>query len=136
MVALHLTFLAWSVVVILFADKQATSWFFGKKETLSHDTLKLMHWGVWLGLLGLIITGAIMAYPMLSFLLGNPKFIAKMLFVGILVTNAFLIDSLMKVAGERSFASLTTRERIPLFASGTISLTAWVGAAVLGFLLF
>ena len=136
MVVFHLTFLAFAALVILYADKQASAWFFGKKETLSHKTLKIAHYGVWIGLLGLITTGAYMAYPMIGYLSHDPKFIAKMLFVGILVTNAFLIDSLMKVATERPFATLATRERVPLFLSGAISATAWVSAALLGFFLF
>lgn len=136
MVTFHLGFLFFSIAAILFADKQGFAYLTGEKQVLSKSTLQVIHYAVWIGLLGMIATGAYMAYPLRVYLLSDTIFIVKMLFVGILITNAFLIDSLMKVAHERPFASLTMSERIPLFLSGGISTIAWIGAATMGLLLF
>lgn len=96
----------------------------------------MAHYGVWAGLLGMIASGVYMAYPIRAFLFGDPTFLMKMLFVGVLITNGLLIDSLMKVAAERPYSSLAVRERVPLFISGGVSLIAWAGTMTLGFFLF
>lgn len=133
MEAVHLLSLSIAILGIAMADKQAFSWMTGKAETLPKQPLHLIHNIVWLGLIGLITSGAIMAYPMIDYLIKDPAFIVKMMFVGILITNGFLISSLMKIAHQRSFASLETNERMPLFLSGAVSTISWSAAIIIGF---
>lgn len=133
---IHVVTVFFSFGVIMLADKQALSWMRGKQLTLNPKRLHLYHWLTWLGLIVLIITGSIMFWPRADYLLREPLFIMKMLFVGMLVVNAILIGRLMNVAVSRPFASLSKAELLPLFASGAISMTAWVGAAIIAVSIF
>lgn len=129
----HLLFLGMAIVAIAVADKKALAWMRGEVETVPAKSLNLAHYTVWVGLGGLIVTGAMMAYPMIDYLIKDPAFLIKMLFVGILITNGFLISSLTEIAHNRSFASLTLRERLPLFFSGAVSTLSWTSAILIGF---
>lgn len=71
-----------------------------------------------------------MAWPLSSYLVTVPAFLLKMAFVVTLFINGLVIGHLVKVATERSFASLSWRERLPLLVSGAVSTTAWIGAFV------
>ena len=136
MLTLHVLAFVFSFGVIWKADKEAFAWVRGKKEILNRRTLRLYHVLTWLGLLALIITGAVLSYPMYDYLLRQPLFIMKLLFVGILLVNAVLIGRLMKVTTTRPFASLSWDERFPLLTSGAISSLSWLGAFVLALALF
>lgn len=83
----------------------------------------------------MITTGLIMFWPMHTFLLTEGVFQLKMMFVAILIINSFAIGKLIRVATTRPFATLSTREKIPLFVSGGLSTIAWIGAATLAFFL-
>ncbi|MES2014692.1 MAG: hypothetical protein V4437_02660 [Patescibacteria group bacterium] len=136
MTVLHITFVFFSVGVILLADKEGFAWIRGKKETLNPKRLHLLHVLTWTGLLALIASGAILFLPRAKFLLTEPLFIIKMLFVAVLVVNAFLIGRLMHVATVRSFRTLAFSEKIQLFVSGAISTVSWAGVIVLALYLF
>lgn len=136
MVTLHIFSMMFSFGVIWKADKDALAWLRGKREVLDASRLRLHHTLMWLGLAALIVTGSILSYPMLGYLLSQPLFIMKLLFVAILIVNAVLIGRVMHVAHVRSFASLTWNERVPLLMSGVISSFAWLGALVLALALF
>jgi hypothetical protein len=136
MVTIHLAFLVFSIAVMIFADKQALSWVLGRRERLDERTLQRTHLLMWVGLGGMIITGVIMASSYLDVLMQQPYFIGKMLFVGILFTNGIVIGYLTPIASTRSFASLSTLEKIPLLVSGAASLVGWVGAFVMAKLMF
>ncbi len=129
----HLLFLGVAILAIAVADKKALAWMRGKVEVVSAKSLDLAHYLVWIGLSGLIVTGVIMATPMIEFLIKEPAFLIKMMFVGILITNGFLISSLMKVAYKKSFASLKANEKLLLLFSGAVSTISWATAITIGF---
>lgn len=135
MLTLHLLSVLFSGCVVFLADKQGLAWMRGKSPTLDPKRLRVYHYLTWTGLGLLIVTGFFLFYPMAGYLLHNPLFIIKMLFVGVLIANGALIHSLQKVATERTFASLSFEERLPLFTSGAVSGFSWVSAFVLAFFL-
>lgn len=133
---IHIGAVFFSFGIIMLADKQAFAWMRGAQQTLNPRLVHLYHRLTWLGLLVLITTGSIMFWPRASYLLAQPLFIMKMLFVGMLLVNAILIGRLMDAALTRPFASLSKKEIIPLFSSGAISMTAWVGAVLIAVTIF
>lgn len=133
----HLTILAITAVGILLADHEAFNWMRGKKQTLDKKWMFTLHLWVGFGLIGMIITGGLMFWPVREYLLANSlAFIIKMGFVVILVGNSFLIGELLKVSSTRTYASLTSAEKFPLFVSGALSSISWIGAGVCALLLF
>jgi len=136
MLTLHILSLIFSVCVVGFADKYALSWVTGKRPLLRERTLVTYHVLTWLGLLSLIVTGIFLALPMLGYLLSQPLFIMKVLFVGVLLVNAILIGRLSEIARTRTYASLSWGERMPLFTSGAVSVVSWSGALILALIVF
>ena len=128
--------MVFSLAIVFKADKEALSWMRGKKPLLSPRRMRVFHVLTWSGLVALIVTGSILTYPMLGFLLSQPLFILKLLFVAILLVNAVLIGRLMHIAKGSTFASLSWNERLPLLTSGAISSFSWLGALVLALVLF
>lgn len=135
MAEVHLTLVLATAVLVIYSDKVGFSWVRGRVETLSKKKLEILHLAVGIGLAGILLTGGLMFLDRAEYLLGQPVFLAKMAFVASLVVNALFIGSLSKVASERSFASLTPKERIPLYISGGVSIVGWVSAIALGFIL-
>ena len=134
---IHLIVLIVTLVGVVRADHEGFAWIRGTKPTLDSQKLRMYHYWVGAGLLGMITTGAILLWPMRDYLLtSSPLFIIKMMFVAFLVVNAFAISELLKIATIRTFASLTLKEKAPLFISGAISTGCWLGAASLGLYLF
>jgi hypothetical protein len=136
MPALHIFAALFSFSVVFAADKEALSWMRGKKQTLQVKRLRTFHILTWCGLLALAFTGAILSYPMLSFLLSQPLFIMKLLFVATLFVNAVLIGKLSSVATERPFSNLSVHDRMRLMTSGAVSSFSWIAALILALLVF
>lgn len=136
MAAAHVFAFLASLGIILTADKQAVAWVRGKKALLDGSFLRKLHLLLWATLGVQIATGAVLAYPMRAYLLGQPLFILKLLFVAILVLNAILIGRLMPAASERTFASLSFDEKLPFLMSGAISGMSWAAAAILALAAF
>lgn len=130
---LHIAAVTWTVIVILLADHEGYVWVRGKEETLDPERLKHYHRIILTGLIFLIVTGAILFWPLRDYLFTAPVFYIKMAFVFALIINSFAIDRFLHVATKRSFKSLTKKERLPLFASGAVSAVSWVGAIVAAF---
>lgn len=130
---IHLAILALTALVIAWADHDALAYVRGKKVVLDKRRVRLAHRLVWAGLIGMIVTGAIMAAPALSYWVSEPAFIAKMLFVLALVGNAFLIGALSHTATERAFTALSPAEKTRMCVSGAVSFIGWAGAAAIGF---
>lgn len=128
----HLAVLALTVIAILWADHLGYQYLRGVKTTLDKVLVTRLHYAVWVGLIGMIVTGGIMAYDRWGYLSTLPVFQLKMGFVAVLVINSFFIGALMNRATERSFASLTQTERLQLMASGVLSAVGWIGAASIG----
>lgn len=131
----HLITLAYVAWTIIHADHMAFSWIRGKAARLDEQKVKRLHLHTWYGLIGMIVTGLLMFIPLHEFLLTRVQFYVKMAFVLGLVINGFAIGHLQKVAFNKSFKELSTREKIPLFISGAVSTLCWLGAAAGGFYL-
>ena len=127
---LHLLILLATAVGIFKADKLGMAWMRGKKEMLDAAVLERYHWWVVAGLAGMILTGIGLVLPNPNDYIHNPAFVMKMVLVGMLVVNSAVIGSLMKIATVRSYASLSTREKLPLFISGAVSAVGWIGAVI------
>ncbi len=132
MTFIHVVFLCFSIGVIFLADKDALSWMRGKQETIDSKKIHRLHLLTWTGLIGLISSGVFLFLPR-TYLLSDPIFILKLLFVGILVVNAVLIGRLMHIATTHSFSKLTRGEKMELFISGAISTVSWGCIILLGF---
>lgn len=136
LVLLHLSFLALAVMGIVLADHVAWRWMHGGDDLHHHAYLARVHWLVTAGLTGLIVTGLILFWPLRDYLLVQPLFWLKMLFVLALIINSFFIEKLMHLPATVSFDSLNRRQKMPLYISGAISTLSWLGAASCAILLF
>jgi hypothetical protein len=126
----HLGVFALLIPLILFADHEGLEWLRGKKETLNPKVIGAVHNLVWAGLIVMILSGLMLAWPLREALVVNVAFYAKVLFVLLLVVNSFFIGKFMHLATEKPFASLTSNERLPLILSGALSGIGWFGAFV------
>ncbi len=132
MEGVHLAVLALTVVEIVWADHLGFQYFRGTESVLPLKLVKRLHYAVWVGLIGMIITGGIMAVGDWEDLATEPAFFVKMFFVAVLVVNSFFIATLMRKATEVPFAALTPSDKTKLFISGGASTLAWVSAAAIG----
>lgn len=135
LVPVHLLVLVITIWNIARADHAALLWIRGKVATLEVTLVKTYHTRVWVGLFLMIISGIFLAWPMKEYLLTRPQFFIKMGFVVALVINSFVIGALQKVATTRTYSSLTTLQKLPLFISGGVSTLSWIGAALGGLFL-
>ncbi len=132
----HLGALALAALGVLYADHLGFQWLLGKRERLDKKELLREHYIVAAALITLILSGTYMFWPMREYLLHQPLFLLKMAFVLALIINSFVIGTIMNVTTERSFASLTLKEKVPFLLSGAVSTGSWVGAGILALLLF
>jgi len=130
---IHVFILFSTLAVVAFADLQGLRWVLGKVAILHARMMHVVHWLVYAGLGGMILTGVSMFSRDSEYLLGNPVFLAKMVFVGALVVNSFLIGAHISIASEKPFAELSKGEKIKLIVSGAVSGFCWLGAMLLGF---
>jgi hypothetical protein len=127
-----LGFTAWNVVL---ADHMGFSWIRGKVKTLDAREVKKYHYRVWTGLVLMIVTGFFLFWPLREFLLTRTQFYVKMAFVAALVINSFVIGFLQETSITKTYASLTFKEKLPLFISGAVSTVCWILTAAAGFYL-
>lgn len=132
---LHVVSVVLTLLIVVYSDEQALMWLLGRKQMLSKKRVDLLHILVSLGLGGILLTGGVMFIDRADYLLSQPVFIVKMIFVGALVINAFFIGAISDIACNKPFASLTTSERWRVFMSGAISILGWGGALICGLLL-
>lgn len=130
---IHLSILFTTLAVVAFADLQGLRWALGRVSTLNTRLTRALHLLVYIGLGGMVLTGLTMFSRDSEYLLSNPLFLSKMVFVGALIVNSFLIGKHIKVASEQSFAELGGREKTKLVVSGVVSGACWLGAMLLGF---
>jgi len=114
------------VVLVVYADKLGISWMRGKTALLDEKKIKVLHRAVGVGLVGMIGTGAMLAYPYQSYLITLPAFQVKMFFVLVLIVNSFFIGKLMKIAIKHSFQSLSQKQKNTIYISGGVSTISWV----------
>lgn len=137
MLTIHLTILSLTILVIIFTDFNGLLWVLGKKEKLSQELFSWLHRAVSIGLAGMILTGGYMAYGYgTEVLLRNYVFSTKMLFVIILIINAYFIGNHMYLSFNKSFKELTLQEKRSLLISGALSTLCWVSVFLLGKMLF
>ncbi len=135
MAEFHVLFVVVSVLAVIYSDEQGLMWFLGKKTVLAKKKIDLLHTIVSLSLGGILLTGGLMFLDRASYLLAEPIFIAKMIFVGVLVLNAFFIESISRMAIEKSYMSLSRPEKNRVLLSGTASIIGWLGACLFGLML-
>jgi hypothetical protein len=119
-----------TILAVITADVYGLMWSLGKVETIPKKILHGLHRFVSAGLVVLITTGAIMAWPVKDYLISSPAFITKMIFVSALVINAFFIQSHFSIAATSSFSSLPKKTQRGLVISGIVSALGWTGAFV------
>lgn len=132
---IHLTILAFIAYNVIRADHIGFTWITGKVKTLDRALVKKYHYRVWIGLGFMIFTGFLMFWPLREFLLTRTQFYVKMAFVATLIINSFTIGYLQETAITKSYASLSFKEKLPLFISGTVSTACWILTAAAGFYL-
>ncbi len=130
---IHLAVLSVTAILIMVADHDGFQYFLGKKQTLDPVRVKRLHCAVLTGLVLMIITGVLMFRDQWGELIDKPAFYVKMLMVGALIANSFIIGSLMHLATVKPFTELTLGERHKLLASGALSGVCWIVAATIGF---
>lgn len=136
MLAVHLTILACTALVILYTDHLGFRYFRGREQVLSAASVYRLHYAVWVGLLGMLATGAYMAWPALPILLTLPLFQLKMGFVAALFINALCIGFFIKTATVTPYDALTWQQKAPLLISGAVSTVSWIGAVTAAILFF
>lgn len=126
---LTLIYLAWNII---HADHLGFTWMRGTVPILNASVVNKYHYRTLGGLLMMIITGLFLFYPMREFLLSRPQFYIKMGFVLALCINSVAIGYFSKIPTKKTFASLSNKEKLPLFISGALSTISWIGAALAG----
>ena len=129
---IHLIILLATVVIILFADHEGLNYVRQKKMVLSKKIVTLTHRLVWVGLAGMIVSGALLVATEEADVLQETAFYIKMGFVLTLAVNGFFIGTLSRVATETPYALLSQKEKTKLMVSGALSTIGWVGAATIG----
>jgi hypothetical protein len=130
---IHLTSLALTAIVILYSDHKGFQYFRGVVPTLSLSFVTWSHRIVWVGLIGMILSGFFLVMPAWEYYLADPVFLTKMGFVLTLCVNAFFIGKLSQLTTERTFEELPRDLKTTLLVSGALSGIGWVGAAIIGF---
>jgi Zn-dependent protease with chaperone function len=130
---LHVTILAVTAIAIAVADHYGLQYMRGVAPLLNARTTHILHYIVWVGLSGMIITGALLVAPALSYYAAEPAFIVKMCMVLALVVNGIAIGILSRHAYQTPFAQLAISTKRALFVSGAVSTSCWIGAALIGY---
>jgi hypothetical protein len=131
--SVHLIALAFTALVILFADHHGFEYFRGTRETLSPHFVTWSHRGVWAGLTVLVLSGLFMVIPAWDYYKSDMAFYVKMGFVLVLTMNGYAIQKLSHMSTTTPFRSLPKEMQHTLMVSGALSAMGWVGAAVIGF---
>ncbi len=84
----------------------------------------------------MILSGIALFWPAREYLVTQSSFFLKMIFVGFLIINSFVIDTLMTTATHTPFRELSTAKKRFLLLSGGASFLCWVGAGITAFFLF
>lgn len=132
---LHLLSLAFCFVTIIRSDWMGSSWMRGKVNTIDPVKLGSLHKQAWVGLLLMIVTGAVLFSQNTDTLLASGPFYVKMTCVLALalVINAFVIGRFMKIATQKKFSEVNGGDKAKLFLSGFVSIFGWVTAFLAAF---
>jgi hypothetical protein len=132
---LHFAALAFAAWNVFNADHMGFNWIRGKTPMLDEKVVRKYHIGTYIALLLVLVTGTLLFWPIKEYLLTRPPFIIKMTFVLVLIINSFAIGKFSKVATSKTYASLSSREKLPLLITGGLSTIGWLGAATAAFFL-
>lgn len=132
---LHLSIVIALGLLVLYSDEQALLWVLGKKPILNGARIMILHRTISVGLAALLITGGLLYIQAVPAYLSNSTFIIKMTAIAALILNTYFIEKFSHVATTKTFASLKTSERIPLFISGVVSALGWITAITCGWIL-
>lgn len=135
MPTIHLVIASLTGLTVLYADEQALLWATGRRERFNADTARFLHRVITGGLVLLLITGGLMYIQSPRAYLSLATFDIKMAAVLALILNTYAISRFSEVGVARSFASLSTRERLPLYISGAVSFLGWATAFLCGLLI-
>jgi hypothetical protein len=125
---IHLTAVFTTLALVIISDLHGLLWVLGKMETLPKKRMELFHRAVWVGLITVMTAGFSMFIFSPEYLLSLPAFQFKVIFILMLIINAFFIGKHLQVAHDRAFASLTSKEKATLLVSGAVSTLGWIGA--------
>lgn len=131
----HLGAFFTGITGVVISDLHAAWWVVKRSVHLPYRRMVRLHHWVGLAVTASVVSGAIMAWPVRDYLLGEPSFQVKLLFVFALIVNAVFIGRHTQIASTRTFGELTSRERLPLFISGAVSSLAWIGTVIAALLL-
>lgn len=129
-IPLHILSLIYAAWNIFHAEHLRFNWIRGKAEKLDAITVAKYHKGTWTGLILAIVTG-ILAFLSVRSEIVYPQFYIKMGFVIVIIANSFAIGSLSKIPTQKTFASLSTQEKLPLMLSSGLSFLSWGGALIM-----
>ena len=115
-----------TITAVIIADVQALLWARGKLPMLQSRPLIFLHSVVSVGLLTSITSGVLLFWPLREYLVTVEAFWVKVVFVGVLIINAFIIGRHMHIPTTRTFSSLSKKARRPLFLSGAASGVSWI----------
>lgn len=132
----HLMALCVAVCGMLLADSIGLSWFRSAIHTLPVKRVHMLHEVMSGALAFLIASGLMLFWPERDYLVTQPLFFLKMAFIGVLIINSFVIDSLMHHATRTSYRSLPLGTKRALIVSGAVSSICWAGAALAALALF
>jgi len=130
---LHVGVLILTVFGILYADHIGLAYIRGKRATVRARLVSFLHSYIWLGLIGMIVSGVFLVLPAWEFYLTNLSWYIKMTFVLVLIFNALVIGGLMKHASTMPFADLEDGQKQTLRVSGVLSVLGWVVSAAIGY---
>jgi cytochrome bd-type quinol oxidase subunit 2 len=125
---IHITAVFVTLMLVIVSDVHGLLWMLGKTEVLEKKRMTLLHRGVWIGLLCVMAAGFSMFISYPEYLLSLPAFQFKIVFIAMLIINAFFIGKHLRIAHEKTFASLTSKEKALLLVSGAVSTLGWIGA--------
>lgn len=129
---IHLVGLCITAIFIIMADHDGFQYMRGKKQTLDLRRVRRLHYTVLAGLIMMIVSGGFLFADVWGEVIEEPAFYVKMLMVAALVANSFVIGSMMHIATQKPFNTLTKGEKSKLLISGAVSGLCWVGAACIG----
>ena len=127
---IHLLAVAATLVLVITADTHGILWILGKIQTLPKKRLQRIHVAIWVGLITICASGLGMFLVYQEYLLTQPAFGIKMVFVATLLINACVVGRLAQIAYVYSFRSLPRKKQILLLTSGCVSTIAWIGALI------
>lgn len=104
----------------------------GKISFFENDVLKTLSIVIWCALAIVLFSGIGLYLPQDEILQQSPKFLTKMIAVGVLVVNGIALNFIITPKLTRAFFHLYTKFQRLAFAGGAISISSWYFVFILG----